>query len=308
MKSLTGVYLKSDLKEEETNGTILYPFMLIFPDKKRLYFLKSPEEKTMWVDAIKQAIGHANILTYYEVGEVLGKGKYGTVRQGRHLLTDRECAVKLVKKKELDLKELELLRREIEVLKVCQHPNIIRFYDVFENEHYIYIVMELLKGGDLFRYLQKQSFAIPEARAQEIAHQIATAIYYMHSFGIAHRDLKPENILLASKDHDSEIKLVDFGLSRTFGPGETTKEAYGTLCYAAPEILLTQPYEKTVDCWALGVITFLMLGQHLPFDSKDERTVAKKTILSPVKFLHPVWKDVSQPAKDLVLSLLVKKP
>jgi hypothetical protein len=80
MKSLTGVYLKSDLKEEETNGTMLYPFMLIFPDKKRLYFLKSPEEKAMWVNAIKQAIGHANILTYYEVGEVLGKGKYGTVR------------------------------------------------------------------------------------------------------------------------------------------------------------------------------------------------------------------------------------
>lgn len=130
----------------------------------------------------------------------------------------------------------------------------------------------------------------------------------MHSFGIAHRDLKPENILLATKDNDSEIKLVDFGLSRTFGPGETTKEAYGTLCYAAPEILLTQPYEKTVDCWALGVIIFLMLGQHLPFDSKDERTVAKKTILSPVKFLHPVWKDVTQKAKDLVLSLLVKKP
>jgi serine/threonine protein kinase len=170
MKSLTGVYLKSDIKEEESNGTTLYPFMLIFPDKKRLYFLKSNEDKNMWVNAIKQAIGHANILTYYEVGEVLGKGKYGTVRQARHLLSDRECAVKLVKKKDLDIKELELLRREIEVLKVCQHPNIIKFYDVFENEHYIYIVMELLRGGDLFRYLQKQSFVISEERAREISH------------------------------------------------------------------------------------------------------------------------------------------
>lgn len=130
----------------------------------------------------------------------------------------------------------------------------------------------------------------------------------MHSFGIAHRDLKPENILLVSKDADSPIKLVDFGLSRTFGPGETTTEPYGTLCYVAPEILLQQPYDKAVDCWSMGVIFFLLLGRHLPFDSRDEKQISKKTILQPVTFQHFVWKNVTDEAKDLILKLLVRKP
>lgn len=130
-------------------------------------------------------------------------------------------AVKIVNKKDLSLNDLELLKREIEVLKVCQHPNINKMYDVFENEATIFIVVEILKGGDLFLYLQNRDFMIKESRAQQIAHQVATAIYYIHSFGIAHRDIKPENILLKDDTEDSEVKLVDFGLSKTFGPGET---------------------------------------------------------------------------------------
>lgn len=98
--------------------------------------------------------------------------------------------------------------------------------------------MELLRGGDFFTYLHDRKFIISEARARTIAHEIATAIYFMHSFGIAHRDLKPENILMVNKEEDSEIKLVDFGLTKTFGPGEKSIEPYGTLCYVAPEILM----------------------------------------------------------------------
>lgn len=146
--------------------------------------------------------------------------------------------MKIVTKKDLTLKDQELLKREIEVLKLCQHPNIIKFYDVFENSDYIYIVMEYLRGGDFFNYLETRSFKIPEERAKVIAHQIATAIYYLHSFGIVHRDLKPENILMVDQSFDSQIKIVDFGLSKTFGAGETCTEPFGTLCYVAPEILL----------------------------------------------------------------------
>merc|ERR1712086_152515 len=97
--------------------------------------------------------------------------------------------------------------------------------------------MEYLKGGDFFNYLESKNFKISEDRARTIAHQIATAIYYLHSFGIAHRDLKPENILMMEGAFDSPINLVDFGLSKTFGPGETSSEPFGTLCYVAPEIL-----------------------------------------------------------------------
>lgn len=133
--------------------------------------------------------------------------------------------------------------------------------------------MEELNGGDLFSYLQERKFIVTEARAKQIIHQIATAIYYMHKFGIAHRDLKPENILMVDKSDESDIKLVDFGLTKTFGPGETCTEPYGTLCYVAPEILLQKPYDKAVDCWSLGVILYMLLGRHLPFDSQDDKEI-----------------------------------
>ena len=112
---------------------------------------------------------------------------------------------------------------------MCQHPYIIRLLDIFENQDFIYIVMENLSGGDLFTYLEKRKFTIPEQRAKMIAHQIATALYYLHSFGIAHRDLKPENILMENDTEKADLKIVDFGLSKIIGPNETSKDPFGTL-------------------------------------------------------------------------------
>ena len=107
---------------------------------------------------------------------------------------------------------------------------------------------------------------------------------------------------------ESEIKLVDFGLSKTFGPGETCNEPYGTICYVAPEILLQQPYDKSVDCWSLGIIIYLMLARHLPFDSQDDKEIGRKTIQDEISFNHKVWSTVSQDGKDLISSLLKKNP
>ena len=154
MQSLAGVYIKSQAEEQMEDGTILHPFMLIFSNKRRIYYLDVKEESDNWVEKIKQAIGYANLHDFYDLENSLGKGKYGIVKKGRHKKSGKEVAVKIVKKKELSLKDIELLKREIEVLKICQHPNIIRFYDVFENSDYIYIVMEYLQGGDFFSYLE----------------------------------------------------------------------------------------------------------------------------------------------------------
>jgi serine/threonine protein kinase len=112
---------------------------------------------------------------------------------------------------------------------MCQHPYIIRLLDIFENQDYIHIVMENLCGGDLFTYLEKRKFTIPESRAKVIAHQISTALYYLHSFGVAHRDLKPENILMAENTDNTDLKIVDFGLSKIIGPNETSLDPFGTL-------------------------------------------------------------------------------
>lgn len=153
MRSLSDVYIKDEPEELDDNGEVLYPFMLIFPNKRRIYYFYKNEEKVKWVNAIKIVIGYSNLNDFYECGEVLGRGKYGVVKKGMHKRTRQDVAVKIIKKRDLKLKDLELLKREIEVIKVLQHPSIIRFYDIFEDQDCIQIVMELLIGGDLFTYL-----------------------------------------------------------------------------------------------------------------------------------------------------------
>jgi calcium-dependent protein kinase len=219
MHSLVGVYLKDELEEFLDKKTVLYPFKLIFPNKARTYYLLSKTDKEKWMDAIKKAVGYSNLFDYYELKENLGKGKFGLVR----------AAVKVMKKKDMSVSDIELQKREIEILKICQHPNIIRLLDIFENQDYIYIVMEVLHGGDLFTYLEKRNFKIKEERARVLSHSLATALFYLHSYGIAHRDLKPENVLMTEDNENGEPKLVDFGLSKIIGPNETCNDPFGTL-------------------------------------------------------------------------------
>lgn len=119
MQNLVGVYIKNENEEQTANNITLYPFMLVFPNKRRIYYLQSLAEKEKWMSAIKKAIGYANLYDFYDVFESLGQGKYGVVKRGIHKKSQKEVAIKIVKKKELSLKDLELLKREIEVLKIC---------------------------------------------------------------------------------------------------------------------------------------------------------------------------------------------
>jgi len=220
MVNLISVFLRVEPDEPLDKKNTLYPFSLIFPNKERTFYLLSAEKRDEWVLKIKEAIGYASLTDYYEVKEPVGKGKFGTVKLGVHKKTGKKVAIKVMKKKQMTLQDIELQKREIEILKICQHPSIIRLLDVFENQDYIYIVMEYLKGGDLFNYLEKRDFTIPENKARELSHSIAIGIFYLHSFGIAHRDLKPENILMTDDTDDAQPKLVDFGLSKIVGPSE----------------------------------------------------------------------------------------
>ena len=279
MHSLVGVFIKDETEEQLDSTTVLYPFKLIFPpNKARSYYLTSKEEKVKWLNAIKNVIGYANMFDYYQINKTLGKGKFGLVKSATHKKTGKTVAVKVMAKKDMSVQDVELQRREIEILKMCQHPHIIRLLDIFENQDYIYIIMEQLNGGDLFSYLEKRKFTVPESRAKKMSHQIATALYYLHSFGVAHRDLKPENILMVDNSDTSDLKIVDFGLSKIIGPNETSLDPFGTLSYVAPEVLLQKPYGKEVDYWSLGVITYLLLSRVLPFDDEDDKEIARQTI------------------------------
>lgn len=124
--------------------------------------------------------------------------------------------------------------------------------------------MELCKGGDLYDYLSDRNFQISEERAKDIIRKISSALYYIHSYGIVHRDLKPENIMMTTSDDDAEIRLLDFGLSKMIGPNDKCTERFGTLCYVAPELLLGEAYDKRVDLWSLGIISYVLLTGCLP--------------------------------------------
>jgi len=239
MHSLVGVFLKEEPEEQLDASTTLYPIKLIYPgNQPRIYYCTSADQRDKWIKAIKKVIGYSNLFDFYKVESTLGKGKFGLVKAAVHIKTGKKVAVKIIHKKDMTTQDVELQRREIEILKMCQHPHIIRLLDIFENHDYIYIVMETASGGDLFTYLEKRKFKLSEDRARELSHQLATAIYYLHSYGVAHRDLKPENILMSDDSEAAECKIVDFGLSKFIGPSMTSLDPFGTLSYVAPEVLM----------------------------------------------------------------------
>ena len=306
MHNLSGLFLQAQgLKE--IKGRKMYCFNILFPSKNRIYYCDNETEYNNWISALKKATGYTNLLDIYDIKQKLGKGKFGIVKLGINKETNDKVAVKVMNKNNMDSSDLELVRTEIEILKICQHPYIIKLYDIFENVDYIYIIMEYCSGGDLFSFLQKRNFILKEDKVATIMYKLCKAVFYVHSYGIAHRDIKPENVLLTSEDEDADIRLLDFGLSKIVGPNQKCTEPYGTLTYCAPEIILDKPYLKTVDSWSLGVMTYLMLSGSLPFSGKDEHEIAKNVVYSKVNFeKKPIWNEISREAKDFITKLLDK--
>jgi serine/threonine protein kinase len=165
--------------------------------------------------------------------------------------------------------------------------------------------MEYCSGGDLFSYLENKDFVISEDLTCKIMHKLCTAVYYIHSYGITHRDLKPENILIANDKDPSDIRILDFGLSKIIGPDEKCTEPYGTLTFCAPEILLDQPYTKIIDLWSLGVICYLLLTGDLPFNGDSEQDIAFKIAYMEPDFVIK-FKNKSKECINFTKKLLEK--
>ena len=308
MHNLSGVFLNEE-PIKEINGKKFFSFSIQYPKKTRYYFVEKESEYKVWIEKLKAATGYTNLTDIYEISSKIGNGKFGLIKLGINKKTGQKVAIKIMCKKDMSNQDLELMRTEIEILKICQHPNIIQLYDVFENTDYFYIIMEYCSGGDFFSYLEKRKFRLPENQACRIMHKMCAAVYYIHSYGIAHRDLKPENVLMTSDDENADIRILDFGLSKIIGPEEKCTEPYGTLSYVAPEVLLDEPYGKEVDLWSLGIITYLMLSGSLPFDHKtDEEEIARKTVSEPPPYKGSIWTKISPEAKDFIDRLLQKNP
>ena len=199
---------------------------------------------------------------------MLGHGHFGTVREV-HQIADpmkKLYAVKSIPKDKI-VKELKLLKTELEMLRVVDHPNIIKFYETFEDERYVHIVMEECTGGDLFDHLI-QNGQYTEREAASLLEKIIAAINHLHTLHICHRDIKPENFLFAALDRFSDIKIIDFGLATKFGDDQM-HTVVGTPYYVAPEVLRGN-YDQQCDVWSLGVLLYVILAGYPP-DSRHQR-------------------------------------
>ena len=307
MHNLSGVFIKKG-DDLEYEGKKYLAITILYKEEKSYYF-DNEEDFKIWFDKLNTAIQNKSLFDKYEVKQKIGKGKFGLVKSGINKETKKPVAIKIMAKKNMDKSDMELAKVEIDILKIAQHPNIIKLYDVFENENYIYIIMEYCSGGDLLSYFEHFEYELPETKVCEIIHKLSMAIYYLHSYGIVHRDLKPENILMTDLTSNADIRLLDFGLSKIVGNDEKCTEPYGTLSFVAPEVLQGKPYDKSVDLWSIGIITFLLLCGYMPFDDKhSEREIARQTIQDPVPYENKIWSKLSPEAKTFVDGLLQKKP
>ena len=306
--NLSGVFIQSNGLVKLGNKQY-YCFTIIFPTKARKYYLSDESEYYNWVNTIRKIVGYSNLNEIYEIRQVLGKGKFGLVKLGIHRGNGRKVAIKIINKKLVTAIDVQQVKTEIDILKIAKHPNIIQLYDVFENENYIYIIMEYCAGGDLFSYIEKRGFRLPETRAAEIIHKLSTAVFFLHEYGVVHRDLKPENILMTDNSSNADIRLVDFGLGKIIGPGEMCTDPFGTFSYVAPEVLKEKPYSFKVDLFAIGIISYLLVAGFLPFDHEtSEKEIARQTVYEPTPFPNSVWKNISNEARMFVDNLLQKNP
>ena len=275
---------------------------------------------------------HREIRMYYDISNnQLGKGSYGIVQLGKIKGTNIQRAIKIIDKSRVS--NVERFKLEIEIMMRLDHPSILRLYDYFEDKKYVYLVLELCTGGELFdRIIASKYYNEDDARV--IFKQMMKAIYYCHLNGVCHRDLKPENFIMVSKNDPFTLKVIDFGLSRTFNhndispqspgiltqktldPNQSTpnrgrrqtravlKTKAGTPFYIAPEVL-TGNYNEKCDVWSAGVILYILFCGYPPFYGENNKEILEAVKKGKLEFSSAEWKDKSKMATDLIKRMVI---
>ena len=225
---------------------------------------KNVKEEEEDHEDVKEKNSEGKQIGGFIIGKTKGKGTFGKVKQGTHIVTGDKVAIKILEKDKIkDQSDIDRINREITILKKVRHPHVVQLYEMIENNDYLYLIMEYCSGGELFQHIVKNR-RLKEEEAAKMYQQIISGIEYIHKLGVVHRDLKPENLLL---DHNNCIKIVDFGLSNLYNPGERLKTACGSPCYAAPEMIKGERYLGLgADIWSSGVILYAMVCGYLPFE------------------------------------------
>nr|XP_058920764.1 serine/threonine-protein kinase SIK1 isoform X2 [Kogia breviceps] len=238
---------------------------------------------------------------FYDIERTLGKGNFAVVKLARHRVTKTQVAIKIIDKTRLDSSNLEKIYREVQIMKLLNHPHIIKLYQVMETKDMLYIVTEFAKNGEMFDYLTSTGH-LSESEARKKFWQILSAVEYCHSHNIVHRDLKTENLLL---DSNMEIKLADFGFGNFYKPGEPLSTWCGSPPYAAPEVFEGKEYEgPQLDIWSLGVVLYVLVCGSLPFDGPSLPALRQRVLEG--RFRIPFF--MSRDCETLIRRMLAVDP
>lgn len=252
---------------------------------------------------------HRNLAEDYNVlsNKVLGEGCSGKVVVAEHRVSGRKCALKRIKKSKVAPRVLQQLIAEVEICLTLDHPHVIHLQDVYDTDHEIALLTEVLEGGELYGRLAAAK-VFPEVLAAETTRQMLRAVGYLHSHNVVHRDLKLENVLFESKAVDSPLQVIDFGFAKVWDSSRLMQASCGSVAYVSPDVLRGDGYTSQCDLWGLGVIVFMLLAGYPPFHGSDD-DMRTSIIKADVDWKHPRrWAKVSHDAIDFVAALLRPSP
>ncbi|KAJ8478738.1 hypothetical protein OPV22_022465 [Ensete ventricosum] len=246
----------------------------------------------------------------FELGEEVGRGHFGytcTAKVKKGDMKGQEVAVKVIPKAKMTTAiAIEDVRREVRILSsLTGHKNLVQFYDAYEDEDNVYIMMELCKGGELLERILSRGGKYSEEDAKAVIVQILSVVSFCHLQGVVHRDLKPENFLFTSEDEKCTLKAIDFGLSDFVKPDERLTDIVGSAYYVAPEVL-HRSYGTEADMWSIGVIAYILLCGSRPFWARTESGIFRAVLKAEPSFDESPWPSLSSQAKDFVKKLLNK--
>ncbi|CAI2364813.1 unnamed protein product [Moneuplotes crassus] len=308
------LYVGNLYSTEEEKTTVLSDAQkeVIWEEKQRTFDIASILPSLSLKKELFVIHREEDITQYYEIiPDVIGQGFFGIVRKGIDRETDEIRAIKTIDKSKI--KNKTRLLNELSTLKTLDHPNIVKLFEVYEDDENIHLVMEYCSGGELFEAILNQK-QCDEYKTCQIIKQILHAILYCHKNGICHRDIKPDNFMFHSTDEGSNLKLIDFGLATSYyrisdqGEGKYVRliSTVGTCFYMSPEIIKGD-YNNSCDIWAVGVILYVMLSGQPPFDGDTEIEILESILKGEYDFKAEIWRYISPEAKDLISNLLTSE-